>query len=842
MSQELIYTSAPQGLRPGSRGFCTVASTAGMPPNLAEKLEALSGYRHIFPSGNSSHLNPTVYSYLRLAVGGRNYYVLSRIADAGHDYTQRTNKIAHHVALDQHELTSAGPAWLMSQSGFMESTWQSDPRILPAGRKPPLGNSEARVCQAWESLVGDAGWAGVLAETAIPGNARHALLIYEPGVNPLPLIAESLALLPAKRRWAVTFSTYYTKLPPGLDCQWRCVIAGSPEAKMAHAVPKALVLNLMRDIGPAEGGILVQAARTGRVPVDAAPMPVLPPTVPDAGTAPTSTAAPPRLAAVDANPIAMAPPTSSRHKLPSLATHSSNSTQRKRNQLLRVSIYALALLLFLLISASLYDYAWNSSRILATMVGASTNRDTIAPPEASVSTPAGARGATLEVANPATSTPSAAMTTTSQDTPDKSDTAAVPGDATKASPTPADPGSSGEDHSHASGQDGESHPVESQQDVPQQTTDSGEAASPDSVTASVDSAHTQSDTPLDGLHPPFTLDLSTLVHTPHSPNESKPTLTGRLPDDISPGKDYDLSLKGQEVATESNPYTAGIFTSSDKRNTWIIRKTTKAPTAATRPKDLLSLALTPTGLQATLLANNETSFIELLSNNCILQLLESDTLSQRTPLTAIRLRSLANHSPIELTTNDSMRPGVLEHGVASRQTLKLDLLTPPPKYLFEPTNVGDGPGARYHVLPPASPDSKFTLSLQILITAEVVEWQWSCICHTDTSNPWPVKSVESLHERVSRLQSDRKSMQADLEKRKETRFSNPSDQKVQDQEAQKLENKLSAIDADLELYNAAIARWTIAVKDLSPLHTSIYFEIDDSRVICSSSLSPPPQQ
>ena len=25
MSQELVYTSAPQGLKPGSRGFCTVA-------------------------------------------------------------------------------------------------------------------------------------------------------------------------------------------------------------------------------------------------------------------------------------------------------------------------------------------------------------------------------------------------------------------------------------------------------------------------------------------------------------------------------------------------------------------------------------------------------------------------------------------------------------------------------------------------------------------------------------------------------------------------------------------------------------------------------------------------
>ena len=36
MSQEIVYTSAPKGLKPGSSGFCTVASTAGMARNLAE--------------------------------------------------------------------------------------------------------------------------------------------------------------------------------------------------------------------------------------------------------------------------------------------------------------------------------------------------------------------------------------------------------------------------------------------------------------------------------------------------------------------------------------------------------------------------------------------------------------------------------------------------------------------------------------------------------------------------------------------------------------------------------------------------------------------------------------
>ena len=101
MSQELIYTSSPKGLKLGARGFCTVASTPGMAKNLADRLESLSGYRHLFPPGSAeAHLNPVNFSYLRFALGGQTYYLLSRVADAGLDYTQRTNKLRapHRVA------------------------------------------------------------------------------------------------------------------------------------------------------------------------------------------------------------------------------------------------------------------------------------------------------------------------------------------------------------------------------------------------------------------------------------------------------------------------------------------------------------------------------------------------------------------------------------------------------------------------------------------------------------------------------------------------------------------------------------------------------------------------
>src|SRR5438067_11812467 len=101
MSQELIYTSAPRGLKAGSSGFCTVAMSAGMPAALASRLESISGYRPLFPLGDAGAArNPVAWSHCRIDVGGAARHVLSRVAFAGADYSGRSNKLAHHVALD----------------------------------------------------------------------------------------------------------------------------------------------------------------------------------------------------------------------------------------------------------------------------------------------------------------------------------------------------------------------------------------------------------------------------------------------------------------------------------------------------------------------------------------------------------------------------------------------------------------------------------------------------------------------------------------------------------------------------------------------------------------------
>lgn len=273
MSHELFYTSAPRGLQPGSRGFCTVAMTQGLPGPVLEKLEQLSGYRALFPPHDpKAALNPVAHAHVRLTVGGRTIRVLSRVCAAGLDYTQRTNTFAHHVVLEPADLPPAGPAWLAARSGFLEAAWDGEVRLLPAGRTPPRGDAPPAPCRAWEEVTGDAGWAGVLVEAFLADPNRPAYLVFDPGLDPLPLLAEAIALLPPDKRWEVTFSTYFTGLPQGVACAWRCVVRGSAEAKNRPA--GALVVPLSREAGAAPESEAVEAARNGEFV--SAPVPLKP--------------------------------------------------------------------------------------------------------------------------------------------------------------------------------------------------------------------------------------------------------------------------------------------------------------------------------------------------------------------------------------------------------------------------------------------------------------------------------------------------------------------------------------------------------------------------------------
>ena len=201
MSHEILYTSAPQGLKPGSYGFCSVLATEGIPKALQDRLESLSGYEHAFAlTDRRSHLNPINFSHLIVTVANQRYHLLSRVADAGADYSGRSNKIAHHVACLPNELTPCGPAGALLAPNFCKTSFDGEPHLLPTGVPLPSTGRGLAPCNAWRELTGDAGWAGALAEMTIKYPTRPITLIFKNGTDLLPLVAEAFSLLPIAER------------------------------------------------------------------------------------------------------------------------------------------------------------------------------------------------------------------------------------------------------------------------------------------------------------------------------------------------------------------------------------------------------------------------------------------------------------------------------------------------------------------------------------------------------------------------------------------------------------------------------------------------------------------
>ncbi|MCO8122985.1 hypothetical protein NHH03_14650 [Stieleria sp. TO1_6] len=251
MSTELLYTSAPQGLRHGSRGFCTVLTTAGMPINVIGRLESISGYSPVF-ANDSAHAaqNPVAYSHQRLNLGGQLVSVLSRVAAYGTDYSGRSNKIAHHVTVDPTEMSAAGPAWVLQQPSVIRSEWLGQCETPAVGPTIPRHDQSPRICSAWKGVVGDAGWGGVVAEAFVSNDVQPLWIIYpiEQREQLLELVDESIALLPVNQRWRATFNTYAVNVPPDVQCKIRFVPVGTEAARFAASSDRAIDLTKAQSI------------------------------------------------------------------------------------------------------------------------------------------------------------------------------------------------------------------------------------------------------------------------------------------------------------------------------------------------------------------------------------------------------------------------------------------------------------------------------------------------------------------------------------------------------------------------------------------------------------------
>lgn len=229
MPVELVYSSVEEGLFPGSRGFCVVAMTRGIPQELRQRMEALSGYRHLYDPGDPR--NPVVYHFVRVKVQSGEYYIISRVKDAGRDYTGRSNKLAHHVALARTELPICGPAEILVAWDRLFPLQLQQPAYLePRAVSWPISGPTSAA--TWQALTGDAQWArAVGVRLARQGDGKAEWFIVPPHVDALLLIRELCAQLPDAVRWQISFSTFPQLLPSHVDCAIRCVTDGTPEAE-----------------------------------------------------------------------------------------------------------------------------------------------------------------------------------------------------------------------------------------------------------------------------------------------------------------------------------------------------------------------------------------------------------------------------------------------------------------------------------------------------------------------------------------------------------------------------------------------------------------------------------
>ncbi len=267
MIQELIYTSAVKGVRPGSSGYCTVAHTRGMNPAMIRMLESLSAY-----SGNNNGSLRTadaptaIISHWRVITGHETVSILSSVTAVEGEHTGRDNKLAHHFVFSAGDRPMCGPAKIAEQSIF-ENQWRKAPTLLEPRHSSAMDNLASDTDSDnyggnWEQLTGDAGWAGYPVHCFNQNDKRPLYLVYETGMNILPLIRESLNLIPPAKRWLVSFSTWFVSSPAGVSCLWRgCPAAAWQPQERNSSFNTALILDLTKPLGEPPPCREVQAAR-----------------------------------------------------------------------------------------------------------------------------------------------------------------------------------------------------------------------------------------------------------------------------------------------------------------------------------------------------------------------------------------------------------------------------------------------------------------------------------------------------------------------------------------------------------------------------------------------------
>jgi hypothetical protein len=212
-----------------------VARSAAMREALMLQLEKLSYYQHLSLSGGQER---PIYSCRLLDLRGSRYHILTRIQDAGLDFTGRTNFLAHHLIFTPEEVRqfASPPVILRNWPGWV-SSWTRDPELFENENWSSLTAVARATAPAlqWQQITGDA----INGYGLLEARAGIAFLVDEiTDEQILALFAESLELLELRdpRRdfrasaWQYTFTTSMQEQDNPADFRWRCLHSDNPAA------------------------------------------------------------------------------------------------------------------------------------------------------------------------------------------------------------------------------------------------------------------------------------------------------------------------------------------------------------------------------------------------------------------------------------------------------------------------------------------------------------------------------------------------------------------------------------------------------------------------------------
>ena len=237
MAFQLIYTSAPRLLQAGRTGFGTVAKHPAVRGALQSEIERFSQ----FSRQEGLKQDRVIFQYRCLSISGTAFHVISRLKDAGSDYTGRTNHIAHHVIFTVAEAQAALAAGItpvdvifnLNNRSFWRDSWHASPIEFGPEEEIALSSLKPAIslpATYWQGLTGTPASAAILAPGA---TSDSCWLIYAPGHGEqlLALLGESLLL--HQNPWRISFANELQPTDRVEEIVWRGMPEDSPVCIMA---------------------------------------------------------------------------------------------------------------------------------------------------------------------------------------------------------------------------------------------------------------------------------------------------------------------------------------------------------------------------------------------------------------------------------------------------------------------------------------------------------------------------------------------------------------------------------------------------------------------------------